>query len=73
MIASIAASFFPISFRTFSDGKPLGRAIAGDFCPAGMWPNPTTTKVITRCAMEALVASGLPIVITLSNPLIVPV
>jgi hypothetical protein len=37
-------AFAPISFRTCSAGKPLGWAIAGAFRPAGMWPNPTTTK-----------------------------
>jgi hypothetical protein len=58
--------------RFCSAGKPLGWEIAGAFRPAGMWPNPTTTKVSTRCAMDAFVASGLRPAMIFSKPLIVP-
>jgi hypothetical protein len=45
----------------------------GGFSSGGHVPNPTTTKVSARCAMEARVASGFPFLNTLSNPVIVPV
>jgi hypothetical protein len=73
MIASISAIFTPISFRTFSVGKPFGSTIVGALRPAGMRPNPTTNQVNARWPMDVREASGLPFFITLSNPRIVPV
>ena len=58
IIASIAASFAPISLRTCSTGRPFGCTLAGASSPAGTWPNLTTTNVSTCCAMDGFVASG---------------
>ena len=58
IIASIAASFAPISLRTCSTGRPFGCTLAGASSPAGTWPNLTTTNVSTCCAMDGFVAAA---------------